>query len=142
LRILIEEDGITAYLNAASQSLNINENNLTFKKIVSKSLDTSNTEQFYYEVSIVVSTSESFDNKHNFLIYSEAIKASRKSITRKERPIIIGFGPAGIFAALELLESGLQPLIFERGKKIEERMIYNLVKEAPVPIRTESCFRE
>ena len=37
------------------------------------------------------------------------------------RPIIIGFGPAGIFAALELVDAGARPLIFERGKKIEER---------------------
>jgi uncharacterized FAD-dependent dehydrogenase len=35
--------------------------------------------------------------------------------------IIIGFGPAGMFAALELLDHGIKPLIFERGKKIEER---------------------
>jgi hypothetical protein len=40
-----------------------------------------------------------------------------------KRPIIIGFGPAGMFAALELLERGHKPLIFERGKKIEERSI-------------------
>ncbi|MCX5748810.1 MAG: dehydrogenase [Candidatus Saganbacteria bacterium] len=38
-----------------------------------------------------------------------------------ERPIIIGFGPAGMFAALELIELGYSPLIFERGKSIEER---------------------
>ena len=121
LRIPIEEDGITAYLNAASQ--NLNENNLIFKKIVNKSLDTSNSEQFYYDVSLVVSTRDLFDNKDNFPIYSEAIKTSRKSITRKERPLIVGFGPAGMFAALDLLESGLQPLVFERGKKIEERTL-------------------
>ncbi len=123
VRIPIEKDGITAYLNAASQSLHINENKLIFKKIVSKSLDTSNTEQFYYEVSIVVSTGSGFDNKDNFPIYSEPIKISQKSIIKKEKPIIIGFGPAGMFAALELLESGLQPIIFERGKKIEERTL-------------------
>lgn len=38
-----------------------------------------------------------------------------------ERPVIIGFGPAGMFAALELIELGYRPLIFERGKSIEER---------------------
>lgn len=41
--------------------------------------------------------------------------------TSGERPIIIGFGPAGMFAALELIENGIRPRIFERGKKIEER---------------------
>ena len=40
-----------------------------------------------------------------------------------ERPVVIGFGPAGMFAALELLEHGIKPLIFERGRKIEERDI-------------------
>jgi len=40
---------------------------------------------------------------------------------KSDRPIIIGFGPAGMFAALELIESGYSPLIFERGKSIEER---------------------
>lgn len=38
-----------------------------------------------------------------------------------DRPVIIGFGPAGMFAALELIARGMKPLIFERGKRIEER---------------------
>jgi hypothetical protein len=123
MRIPIEEDGIIAYLNAASQSLNINENNLTVKKILSKSLDTRNPQQFYYEVSIVVSTDESFNIQGSFPIYQESTKTLKTPITKKERPIIVGFGPAGMFAALELLEFGLQPVIFERGKKIEERTL-------------------
>lgn len=41
--------------------------------------------------------------------------------TTADRPIIVGFGPAGMFAALELIERGITPLIFERGKRIEER---------------------
>lgn len=44
-------------------------------------------------------------------------------MNKKERPIIVGFGPAGMFAALELIERGHKPLIFERGKKIEERAL-------------------
>lgn len=37
------------------------------------------------------------------------------------RPIIIGAGPAGLFAALLLSEKGYAPIIFERGKKVEDR---------------------
>ena len=38
------------------------------------------------------------------------------------RPIIIGSGPSGLFAALTLVENGLKPLIFEQGKQVEERI--------------------
>ena len=40
----------------------------------------------------------------------------------KERPIIVGSGPAGLFAAYILAKSGYQPLVIERGKKIDERV--------------------
>jgi uncharacterized FAD-dependent dehydrogenase len=41
--------------------------------------------------------------------------------TVKERPVIVGFGPAGIFAALILAQSGLRPIVLERGKAVRER---------------------
>ncbi len=41
--------------------------------------------------------------------------------TLKERPVIIGLGPAGLFAALILAQSGFRPLILERGKAVRER---------------------
>jgi len=37
------------------------------------------------------------------------------------RPVIVGTGPAGLFAGLILAEAGLQPLLLERGKKVRER---------------------
>lgn len=38
------------------------------------------------------------------------------------RPVVIGFGPAGIFCALVLSIAGLKPIVFERGKSIDERV--------------------
>jgi len=38
-----------------------------------------------------------------------------------ERPIVIGFGPCGIFCALLLAQAGLCPLVLERGKAVRER---------------------
>jgi uncharacterized FAD-dependent dehydrogenase len=37
------------------------------------------------------------------------------------RPVVVGFGPAGIFAALILAQSGLRPIVVERGKAVRER---------------------
>ncbi|MDX9994347.1 MAG: NAD(P)/FAD-dependent oxidoreductase [Rhodocyclaceae bacterium] len=37
------------------------------------------------------------------------------------RPIVVGFGPAGIFAALLLAQMGFKPLVLERGRQVRER---------------------
>ncbi|HWI84258.1 NAD(P)/FAD-dependent oxidoreductase [Ramlibacter sp.] len=37
------------------------------------------------------------------------------------RPVVVGFGPCGIFAALALAQMGLRPIVLERGKKVRER---------------------
>jgi len=39
----------------------------------------------------------------------------------KLRPIVVGFGPAGIFAALILAQSGFNPIVLERGKEVRKR---------------------
>ena len=38
-----------------------------------------------------------------------------------ERPVVIGFGPCGIFAALVLAQMGFKPIVLERGKQVRER---------------------
>ncbi|WP_411169566.1 NAD(P)/FAD-dependent oxidoreductase [Clostridium sp. MB05] len=39
----------------------------------------------------------------------------------KNRPVVVGFGPAGIFAALLLAEKGYKPLVIERGEDVDKR---------------------
>ncbi|HWV09781.1 MAG TPA: NAD(P)/FAD-dependent oxidoreductase [Pseudomonas sp.] len=39
----------------------------------------------------------------------------------EERPLVVGFGPCGIFAALILAQAGLKPIVLERGKEVRQR---------------------
>ena len=41
--------------------------------------------------------------------------------TLAERPVVVGFGPCGIFAALVLAQMGFKPIVIERGKAVRER---------------------
>jgi len=57
---------------------------------------------------------------------------------------IVGFGPAGIFAALRALEKGIKPIIFERGKDVRSRRrdLAVLHKESIVNPESNYCFGE
>ncbi len=46
---------------------------------------------------------------------------SRAPKTLTQRPVVVGFGPAGIFAALVLAQMGFRPIVLERGKAVRER---------------------
>lgn len=123
LQIPLEKDGIEAYIIAAAQQMKIGEREISIKKIISKDLDIRNKEQFYFKISLVVTTDDSYHNAQKFLLYTEPPQLKRNTTNPHERPIIVGFGPAGMFAALELIDYGIKPIIFERGKKIEDRSL-------------------
>ena len=50
------------------------------------------------------------------------VSPAAASVTASVRPVIAGFGPAGMFAALELARAGFKPLILERGAPVDERV--------------------
>src|SRR5665811_1089768 len=58
--------------------------------------------------------------------------------------LIIGAGPAGLFAALKLIECGLKPIIIERGKNAQERKvdIAQLNRNKGIDTDSNYCFGE
>lgn len=58
--------------------------------------------------------------------------------------IIVGAGPAGLFAALQCLELGLKPVVLERGKQVKDRRrdLATLNKEGVVNPESNYCFGE
>lgn len=58
--------------------------------------------------------------------------------------IIIGAGPAGLFAALQLIEKGIKPVILERGKDVRARRrdLATLNKEGVINPESNYCFGE
>jgi uncharacterized FAD-dependent dehydrogenase len=61
-----------------------------------------------------------------------------------KKVIIIGAGPAGLFAAFKLIEQGIKPIILERGKDIRSRRrdLARLNKEGEVNPESNYCFGE
>ncbi|MEI9911957.1 MAG: FAD-binding protein [Bacteroidota bacterium] len=62
----------------------------------------------------------------------------------KKKVVIIGAGPAGLFAALKLIESGIKPIILERGKDVRARRrdLALLNKDGEINPESNYCFGE
>lgn len=67
-----------------------------------------------------------------------------KDVSKSKQVIIVGAGPAGLFAALRLIELGIKPVIIERGKDVQERRrdLANINKKNIVNENSNYCFGE
>lgn len=95
--------------------------------IVKRSLNISDKADIHYDATVGISFSEERERgllkmrKKVFEMpdYSFAPPKSRLS----SPPVVVGAGPAGLFAALALAEAGAKPILYERGLPVDERLI-------------------
>lgn len=125
LEINEDESGLKA---AAAKRLGINEKDILNIEIARKSVDARNKNRIFFVYSIDVELRDGieFILKENRDVQkvdkTPYCIPSRGDKTLKDRPVIIGSGPAGLFAGLILAKAGFSPLILERGKPVEERV--------------------
>lgn len=126
IKIPIKENTRDKIILECGRKLRINKSNIESYKINKRSIDArKKPDLFYvYELDLVVKDEESI-LKHNKNIrktpkenYKFEILGSKKL---NHRPIIVGSGPCGLFCSYFLAEAGYNPLIVERGEKIEDR---------------------
>jgi len=114
LRInLIEERKENILLLKASKQLNIDKSEISAVKVLRKSIDARKKDIiFNYKVAVYIN--ETIPEKSNY-------KFDYKDVTNAQEIHIVGFGPAGMYAALRCIELGYKPIVLERGKNVRER---------------------
>ena len=123
---LDEEEELLA--EKAAKVLKINKKYIKSYTIYKKSVDARKKDDvhFTYSLDVIITLDEEQitrkckSNKVNIVKPYVYTLPENKRVS-SFRPVVVGFGPAGMFAGLILALSGLKPIILERGKAVEER---------------------
>lgn len=81
--------------------------------IIRRSLDARKKPIYRYRVAAYSTDDESYKEYH----------FDYKNVSEAPEVIVIGGGPAGMFASLELLQKGMKPVLLERGKDVHSRKV-------------------
>ena len=138
LRLLTSEAADdTAIKNAIAQSAAVRQNTITGYHILKHSMD-ARGKTIWINLVLKAFINEPYrEREHLQLSYKDVANA-------RHRVIIVGAGPAGLFAALQLIEQGIQPIILERGKDVRARRrdLAALNKYGEVNPESNYCFGE
>ena len=132
-----ETASISVIKKYIAQTEAIQTDDVTGFQILKQSID-ARGKQVHINLSLKVFINEPFQKRDLLhLEYKNVEKATRTVI-------IIGAGPAGLFAALQLIESGIKPILLERGKDVKARRrdLALLNKEGIVNPESNYCFGE
>ncbi|MBQ6819862.1 MAG: FAD-dependent oxidoreductase [Clostridium sp.] len=127
ISLSIDEDK-SLLKNKVAKKLRISKDEIKNLKIIKESLDArkKNDIKYIYCVDIEHSNEEKLmkkikdkDVRLEVPKYNAEINSGEKQLN--SRPVVVGFGPAGIFAALLLAEKGYKPIVIERGEDVDKR---------------------
>lgn len=120
---------------AVIRQLKVSEEELTAIRILRKSIDAR-----HRQVKFNVYVEAYINEQPQEVIFSPKFQ----NVSNGKRVIIVGSGPAGLFAALRLIELGYKPVILERGKQVKDRKldIAKLNRESIVDADSNYAFGE
>lgn len=104
-----------------TKKFKINKNDVISWNISKKSIDARKKEQIHYiyNIDIKVKDENKYSKFSKIEEYTDPIINVKRTSSLK--PVIIGAGPAGLFAAITMVQNGLSPIIIEQGSKVEDR---------------------
>ena len=122
-------------INRISNEFNIAKNDIKDINILKKSID-ARQKKIKINLKIDVYINQKF--------IEQIKKRKYKNVNESKEVIIVGAGPAGLFAALKLIENGIKPIIIERGKKVRNRRrdLAKITKEHVINDDSNYCFGE
>ena len=125
-------------IKAISQITGEAESSITGYQILKKSIDARSRQQIWVNLTLIAFIKEPISKRFIEPLLFPSLPSNAKEV------IIIGAGPAGLFAALECIQLGLRPIIIERGKDVRARRrdLASLNKEGIVNAESNYCFGE
>ena len=122
LRLAPGED-LSCLRTRAAKKLGIRPGEIEEVKLVRRSLDARKKDDIHYVCSLAVavkSCEEKLPKRAGMSLYTEK-EYPIPHVESAERPVVVGFGPAGMFAALLLACAGARPIVLERGRDVDAR---------------------